>query len=522
MPGFSGAGLAGLGSVYGGMIGAEGDEATARAKKYSADTNPLSDAALWRGLQGLGIGGPPMQGMGGGMPPQMPGMQPQGQMPPQMPPQAPPPQGGPGMAGPPPPPQGAPPMPPPGPATFNQRFGAMNQPPAPPTPPRPPMPQGAPPMGGGGMPPQMPPQQQQPMGGQMQPPGGGAGGQGGLTWQQIVQAIKQNNPPDTSPEVLAQAVTKAMPLMQMQSAMDWKQIMLAQNREKTGVQQGESLARINTQREGYGLPPLTSLPGPQAMGGGQAAPGGSQGGAPQPQGGEGQPKTSAAEIGDAMIAGRMPPDTKGNYRMTPQINAYLARKKFDLSKAQIEWKTAQKLVQSMAGPQQTRFLALAQSVNSTIGEVKQLSQQMKLSGLQPLNRLELEALIKARGNTPGGQLATRYVTALNTLKEEFANLAQGGYAPTESVWALANRQLNENYGVQQMNASLDEINRLINYRVSALTDLGGSTSPRAPNRYIQQQQGISGTGEATDKSGWSQDSGAAAGGLPKGWSVEEH
>ena len=42
---------------------------------------------------------------------------------------------------------------------------------------------------------------------------------------------------------------------------------------------------------------------------------------------------------------------------------------------------------------------------------------------------------------------------MNTLKEEFANLAQGGYAPTEAAWGLANSQINANYGVDQLKSS---------------------------------------------------------------------
>jgi hypothetical protein len=96
---------------------------------------------------------------------------------------------------------------------------------------------------------------------------------------------------------------------------------------------------------------------------------------------------------------------------------------------------------------------------------------MNLSGVPALNKLELAAHIKANGNSVNGQLATRYLTAVNTLIEEYANLANGGYAPTEPAWNLANEQVNGNYGVKQLGASLDEIQRLIRYRVSAVPGL---------------------------------------------------
>jgi hypothetical protein len=70
-------------------------------------------------------------------------------------------------------------------------------------------------------------------------------------------------------------------------------------------------------------------------------------------------------------------------------------------------------------------------------------------------------------------------------------LANGGYAPTIPAWELANQQVNGNYGVDQLGASLREIKRAINYRlqnIPGMTELGAG----APNRYIQGQNTFGG------------------------------
>jgi hypothetical protein len=110
---------------------------------------------------------------------------------------------------------------------------------------------------------------------------------------------------------------------------------------------------------------------------------------------------------------------------------------------------------------------------------------MQLGGIPLMNSLELQAYIKAQGNSPNGKLATSYMTAVNTLKEEFANLANGGYAPTEPAWKLADQQINGNYGQQQLGASLDEIQRLIGYRMHFLAN--SPVGPGAANRYTGEQ-----------------------------------
>lgn len=203
-------------------------------------------------------------------------------------------------------------------------------------------------------------------------------------------------------------------------------------------------------------------------------------------------KTERGDVGqtDVLVkglkSGEIPPTLTGiPVGERARIIAQATREGFPVSKAVIEWNRAQKQIQALNGPQMTRFVGLAQSVDNTISEVNELAAQMKLSGIPAFNRLELATYIQTQGNSPNGRLATRYITAVGTLKEEFANLANGGYAPTEPAWALANRQINENYGVYQLPDSLTEIQRLIRYRVQAVPGLT-TVGPASANQYTGQ------------------------------------
>jgi hypothetical protein len=176
---------------------------------------------------------------------------------------------------------------------------------------------------------------------------------------------------------------------------------------------------------------------------------------------------------DAIMNGTLPPPNPAASRSskaTQSLFAELSRRGFDTGKAYLEYQKALKTVQSLSSSQMVRFFGLATSVQNTITEVGSLADKMRLSGIPALNKAQLELLIQTQGNTPSGQLASQYLAAVNTLKEEFANLAQGGFAPTEAAWSLANSQINANYGVDQLKASLDEVNRLIGFRVNAIKD----------------------------------------------------
>ena len=139
-------------------------------------------------------------------------------------------------------------------------------------------------------------------------------------------------------------------------------------------------------------------------------------------------------------------------------------------KLQTDYNAAQRFVSNMNGAQMIRFRALADSVVSTINEVRELGRELQQGNVQLWNRARRGTILQVYGNTPQSALAARYVGAVNTLKEEFANLAQGGYAPTEAAWHLANGQINGDFGAKDLDASLREVQRLINYRIQAFDE----------------------------------------------------
>lgn len=187
-------------------------------------------------------------------------------------------------------------------------------------------------------------------------------------------------------------------------------------------------------------------------------------------------------VADGIKSGRQPPSLTGLYGASADVRAKLEEDGFDLSKAQVEWDRAKKLTASVNAPRMVAYVGLNGAVDATIDRVRELSKKLDLSGIPALNKLELARYAKLNGNSPKGQLVAQYMTAVNTLKEEFANLANGGYAPTEAAWKLANEQVNGDYGVKQLGASIDEIQRLIRYRIQSVPGLS-TMGPGVANRY---------------------------------------
>lgn len=189
------------------------------------------------------------------------------------------------------------------------------------------------------------------------------------------------------------------------------------------------------------------------------------------------------ETVEMLLDGRMPPsmlskradDYNATFAEANRRSKDLTGKGFNPQKLELDYAAAKKWVAGMNGPQMIRFKGLATSVVNTIDEVKRLGDELKQGGVQKWNSVRRGTVQQLYGNTPQSQLANDYMVAVNTLKEEFANLANGGYAPTDPAWALANEQINGNFGFKDLTSSLNETQRLINYRVNAFDEVAPTT-----------------------------------------------
>ena len=203
-----------------------------------------------------------------------------------------------------------------------------------------------------------------------------------------------------------------------------------------------------------------------------------------------------------LVDGRMVPsqlNKRSGYNETLAAADSLSRKitgkGYDATKAETDFKAANTWVAAANSTQRQRFYALASSVQSTLKEVMGYATELALGGLEFANRAKMQAYLKLNGNSPYAETVTAYLTAINTLKEEFANLVNAGYAPTEPAFKLANEQINQDRGYKSTNAALAELTRLIEFRVNGLQTIGVQTiGGPGTLPIIQQQNDIASSG----------------------------
>ena len=185
---------------------------------------------------------------------------------------------------------------------------------------------------------------------------------------------------------------------------------------------------------------------------------------------------------EGVRTGLVDPNQLSKRGLNPVL-AKAAKQGINIGQLKLDWKASERLASTMNSTQMVRFDTLSETVMGTIDRVIDLSNKMKMSGVPLYNAAKLAEVKNIEGNSPKGQLIEQYMAALTTLKEEYANFAQGGYAPTESSFKLSNDLINQNYGSKQMQATLEETKRLVNIRREAFKavqaqKIGGPGSPK--------------------------------------------
>ena len=205
----------------------------------------------------------------------------------------------------------------------------------------------------------------------------------------------------------------------------------------------------------------------------------------------GQPVPGTGDSGDliklnadAVESGRQDPHMTGMSRsIRPQLNAELEKRNVNVMDLTLQAERARKDMLSLNSSQMLNYHGQFDSFLNTSQYIRDLADQMKQSGIPAMNAVRLGAYIQTQGNSPLGQLATKYQTAVQGLTTEAAQLEQGGYAPHEAAWDLAKRQIQASYGDRQMDASLGTLERLVRYRRDAIFGQAPALAPGAPNVY---------------------------------------
>lgn len=176
----------------------------------------------------------------------------------------------------------------------------------------------------------------------------------------------------------------------------------------------------------------------------------------------------AQSIADAIASGDQPPVLTGLYKLGGPVRANLAKKGYDLTRAQQDWTATQKYLATLNGTQQTRLRQATEFLSVTLDNVKDLADQWDGSGFPPLNRAALVVAMNDPTNPKRQSLATRLNTAIADITSEIGVVYMGGNSPTDHGLELAGENLKADWSRQTFDDAVAQLKKNLGYRLNSL------------------------------------------------------
>lgn len=199
----------------------------------------------------------------------------------------------------------------------------------------------------------------------------------------------------------------------------------------------------------------------------------------------------AKEVAGAIIAGDQPPDLKGLYRYGASVRAELARNKYDLTKAQLDWQATSKHLATLNGPQQLRLRQAATTAYESLDLIEKLADAWKGGRFQVLNRARLGAAKQGNiggswtGTLPIGsngedvtkdwsaqEIATMLDAQITDVTSELGNVYMGGNSPTDHALSLAGKNLGSQWSEQTLRSAVALARTNLRYRLNSIQSAG--------------------------------------------------
>lgn len=179
------------------------------------------------------------------------------------------------------------------------------------------------------------------------------------------------------------------------------------------------------------------------------------------------------KIAEEIEAGRQPPPT--GTRVTKHVlnlRAAFARRGFDLTQAQIDWRAMIRHYNSLNGPTQLKLRQAVTFVKMHAPVVADLFQKWKetglVSGFRDFNRASLAAAKKMPGET--GAIAQNLEAQINDLVSELATAYKGGNASTDETLKLAKENLESDWNEETFVMAIKLMQRNMGIRLNAIAN----------------------------------------------------
>lgn len=191
-----------------------------------------------------------------------------------------------------------------------------------------------------------------------------------------------------------------------------------------------------------------------------------------PAGSSGSDGDMANAIADSIVRGEQPPETTGLYRYGAAVRAALAKRGYNLSTAQTDWRATQRHFSTLNGTQQTRMRQAVDNASHSLDVIEDLASQWKGGKFPTLNKGRLAAARSGALGPDAQRIATALEAQIADVTSELANVYMGGNSPTDHALDLASKNLAANWSEAQLKALIAQARTNLQIRQNSITNTG--------------------------------------------------
>ena len=202
---------------------------------------------------------------------------------------------------------------------------------------------------------------------------------------------------------------------------------------------------------------------------------------------------TAEEIANAIERGDRPPTLQGLYRHGPLVQGILAKRKFNLTDATLDWQATQNWLRSASSNQQLRMRQAIPNAYDSLQTIEEAAKAWNAGNFPSFNKVSIDAAVQANIGkkvkatiagkdkewTPS-EIATILKAQIADVTAELANVYMGGNSPTEQAMKLASHNLNENWSSRTLQSMVDLTRNNLKIRENSMKNTGPVGSD---NRY---------------------------------------
>jgi hypothetical protein len=216
---------------------------------------------------------------------------------------------------------------------------------------------------------------------------------------------------------------------------------------------------------------------------------------------EGTTEQISKNVVQGVLDGTLPPDPAffGRGMIRAKVLGDLSAAGYDTKAAIKDWKSVNRLILTLGGPQQTRLRQATDTAFHSLGVIEELNdrlqRQIPRGAIEELNAASLVLAVRGQFGPEASATARQMQEQIAIVAGEIANVVMGGNSPTEKSMELAQQTLSGDWSQSDLRATIATGRLNLRIRRNSIIN----TVPLVPGKPLPELEAEGGLLEEVDE-----------------------